>query len=180
VSTVMDFQFTSTVSHYLDGDAIGQQLSLVFAVTNVVSMVVQLFLTSTVMQTWGVGAALLVAPFATGMGSMAFLAWPGLWVGSLLNTADNAFSYSINQSAKEALYVPTTTDEKYKAKAFIDMFVQRAAKTLGVGLSLGMGVWFRDFSSVRWLSGVTIVLIAVWAIAARYAGRRFDEAAPRS
>jgi hypothetical protein len=43
-----------------------------------------------------------------------------------------------------------------------------------------MGVWFRDFTSVRWLSGVTIVLIVVWAVAARYAGRRFDEAAPRS
>ena len=58
-------------------------------------------------------------------GSLAFLALPTLWLGSLLNTADNAFSYSINQSAKEALYVPTTEDEKYKAKAFIDMFVQR-------------------------------------------------------
>ena len=52
-----------------------------------------------------------------------------------LNTADNGFSYSINQSAKEALYVPTTREEKYKAKAFIDMFVQRFAKALAVGLS---------------------------------------------
>ena len=54
-----------------------------------------------------------------------FLLMPILWMGSLLNTADNGFSYSINQSAKESLYVPTSTEEKYKAKAFIDMFVQR-------------------------------------------------------
>ena len=53
-------------------------------------------------------------------------------LAEFLNTADNAFSYSINQSAKEALYVPTTEDEKYKAKAFIDMFVQRAAKAVAV------------------------------------------------
>ncbi len=175
VSTVMDFQFTSTVSHYLDGDAIGRHLSRVFAVTNVASMLVQLFLTSTIMQRWGVGAALLVLPCTTGLGAAAFLAWPSLWVGSALNTADNAFSYSVNQSAKEALYVPTTPDEKYKAKAFIDMFVQRFAKTLGVGLSLAMGAWFGDFASVRWLSLVTLALAGVWVLAARYAGRRFAE-----
>jgi ATP:ADP antiporter, AAA family len=175
VSTVMDFQFTSTVSHYLDGDAIGRHLSRVFAVTNVASMLVQFFVTSAIMQRWGVGAALLVLPCTTGLGSAAFLAWPGLWVGSALNTADNAFSYSVNQSAKEALYVPTTPDEKYKAKAFIDMFVQRLAKTVGVGLSLAMGVWFGDFTSVRWLSLVTLALAGAWVIAARYAGRRFAE-----
>lgn len=173
VSTVMDFQFTSAVAHHLDGDAIKQQLSFVFAITNVVSMLVQLFGTSALMQTWGVGAALLVLPCAAGLGSFAFLAWPGLWVGSALNTADNAFSYSVNQSAKEALYVPTTPTEKYEAKAFIDMFVQRAAKAVGVGMSLGMGLWFRDYASVRWLSVVTLVVIAVWLVAARYAGRRF-------
>lgn len=44
-------------------------------------------------------------------------------IGSFLNTTDNGFSYSINQSAKEVPHVPTTRDEQYKAKAFIDMFI---------------------------------------------------------
>jgi AAA family ATP:ADP antiporter len=173
VSTVMDFQFTSTVAHYLDGHAIETHLSRVFAVTNVLSMLVQFFLTPMVMQTWGIGAALLVLPATTAVGSGVFLARPTLWAGSLLNTADNAFSYSINQSAKEALYVPTSEDEKYKAKAFIDMFVQRAAKAVAVGISLAMALWFHDFAVVRWLSLVTLVLIAVWIVAARYAGRAY-------
>jgi AAA family ATP:ADP antiporter len=176
VSTVMDFQFTSTVAHFLNGDAIGTRLSRVFAVTNVVSMLVQFFLTPLVMQTWGLGVALLVLPAATAAGSLAFLARPSLWVGSMLNIADNAFSYSINQSAKEALYVPTTEDEKYKAKAFIDMFVQRAAKAVAVGVSLGLGWWFHDFASLRWSSLVTLALIAVWLIAARTAGRGYPGA----
>ena len=176
VSTIMDFQFTSTVAHFLDGGAIGAHLSRVFAVTNVASMLVQFFLTPLVMQQWGLGIALLVLPATTFAGSLAFLALPSLLVGSALNTADNAFSYSINQSAKEALYVPTTEDEKYKAKAFIDMFVQRAAKAVAVGMSLGMSWWFRDFSSVRWLSLITLGLIAVWIVAARAAGRGYPGA----
>ena len=109
------------------------------------------------------------------MGSGSFLALPILWVGSFLNTADNGFSYSINQSAKEALYVPTTRQEKYQAKAFIDMFVQRFAKALAVGVSLAITLAFTDFSSVRWLSAFTIPVIVVWIFAARYAGRRFQE-----
>ena len=79
------------------------------------------------------------------------------------------------QSAKEALYVPTTRDEKYKAKAFIDMFVQRFAKAIAVGVSLGITTVFTDFSSVRWLSIFTVVVIALWLVAARYAGHHFRE-----
>jgi AAA family ATP:ADP antiporter len=173
VSTVMDFQFTSTIAHYLSGAAIGKQFATVFAITNIVSMLVQLFLTSFVMSRLGVGVALMVLPVAALAGSVGFMALPVLWMGSGLNTLDNGFSYSINQSAKEALYVPTTTDEKYKAKAFIDMFVQRFAKAVAVGVSLGITMVFREFSSLRYLSAFTIGIIIVWIFAVRYAGRRF-------
>lgn len=175
ISTVLDFQFTSTVAHYRDGDAIGEHLASVFAFTNAVAAAVQLFGTSFIMTRFGVGAALLVLPSTVLLGSAGFLALPVLWVGSSLNTLDNAFNYSVNQSAKETLYVPRSRAEKYRAKAFIDMFVQRAAKALAVGVSLGMGYFFDDFAAVRWLSLVTIALVAIWVVAARYAGREFKE-----
>jgi len=179
VSTVMDFQFTATIVHYLDGEAIGRQFATMYAITNSVALVVQLLFTSFVMTRFGVGVALLVLPLAALGGSGVFLAMPILWVGSFLNTTDNAFSYSINQSAKEALYVPTTKDEKYKAKAFIDMFVQRFAKAVAVVVSLGVTAWFQDFSSVRWLSLFTLAVIGLWLVAARYAGRHFREMTER-
>jgi len=175
VSTILDFQFTSTVAHYLQGPAIGEQFSRVFAITNTVAMLVQLFLTSYVMSRFGVRIALLVLPVAVLAASAGYTALPILWAGSLLNTADNAFSYSINQSAKESLYVPTSRDEKYKAKAFIDMFVQRFAKAIAVLLSLAITTIFVEFASIRWLSIVTIPLTVIWVFAAIYAGKRFRE-----
>ena len=132
ISTIIDFQFTFTVSHYLDGPEIGRHFALVYSITNWVSLLVQLFLTGFIMTRFGLAAALLVLPFTIALGSSAFVIFPALWVGSMLSTADNGFSYSINQSAKEALYVPTTAAEKYRAKAFIDMFVQRFAKAVAV------------------------------------------------
>ncbi len=175
ISTVADFQFTATIAHYLDGAAIGRQFSLIYTITNWVSMFVQLFLTSFIMTRFGLTAALMILPAAVAMGSGAFMVFPILWTGSFLNTADNGFSYSINQSAKETLYVPTTRDEKYKAKAFIDMFVQRFAKAIAVGLSLVITLIFTDFSTIRWLSAFTLIVMVVWIYAVRYAGRRFKE-----
>ena len=175
ISTIIDFQFTFTVAHYLDGPDIGRHFALVFTITNWVSLLVQLFLTSLIMTRFGLGVALLVLPFTIAMGSSAFLLFPFLWVGSLLSTADNGFSYSINQSAKEALYVPTSQAEKYRAKAFIDMFVQRFAKAIAVLISLGITFVFTDISSIRYLCILTLALLVVWVIAARYAGRRFSE-----
>lgn len=175
VSTIMDFQFSSTISYYLEGPAIGQQFATVFAITNTGALLVQIFLTGFVMSRLGVGIALMVLPIALLFGSAAFLVMPILWVGSSLNMVDNFFSYSINQSAKESLYVPTTKDEKYKAKAFIDMFVQRFAKALAVFVSLGITMTFKDFESLRWLSLFSMVIIIVWLYAAVYAGKKFRE-----
>jgi AAA family ATP:ADP antiporter len=140
-------------------------------------MFVQLFLTSFVMTRLGLTVALSVLPLMVLLGSAGFLAFPALWLGSFLNTADNGFNYSINQSAKETLYVPTTRDEKYKAKAFIDMFVQRFAKVLAVGVSLAITTVFADFSIVRWLSVFTLLILLFWFLAVRYAGREFGERA---
>ncbi len=177
-STVMDFQFSATVSHYLEGPAIGEQLASVFLVTNVASLLVQLLFTRFVMQELGIRAALSVLPFVVLVVAGGFAIMPLLWIGSSLSIADNALNYSVNQSARESLYVPTSAREKYQAKAFIDIFVQRAAKAIGVVLSFLMSLWIQDdLTAVRFLSLVVVGLAFVWLWLARYAGNRFNELA---
>ena len=72
VSTIMDFQFKSAVAHYLDGEAIGVRIANMYAISNVLSFVVQLFFTSFVMNRFGVGMALLVLPATALIGSVGF------------------------------------------------------------------------------------------------------------
>ena len=177
ISTILDFQFSSTVAHYLDGGEIGQQFAQTYAIANWVAFLVQLLVTPFLLMRYGVKTALLVQPLFVLASSGGFLVAPVVWVGSALLVSDSGFAYSITQSAREALYTPTTIDEKYKAKAFIDMFVQRFAKAIAVGVSLLATLIFTDFSTIRWLSLFTIVLVVVWAFAARYAGSRFAERA---
>ena len=174
VSTIVDYQFTQGVVHFLpDLDAQRQHFASVWAITNWVSMGVQLLLTSFVMRRFGIGVALVLLPLSILAVSSGFGLGPTLLFASALNTADNGLSYSINQSAKEALYVPTTKEEKYLAKAFIDMFVQRFAKAVAVGISLGVAAYFPSFEAVRWLSLILVPILLLWIAAAVFAGRRF-------
>ncbi len=175
VSTTVDFQFSSTIGHFLDGDAIKAQISTIYLISNCVSMFVQLFLTSFIMTRFGVKTALLFLPVAMIFASFAFLAFPILWVGSFLNTSDSGFAYSINQSSRETLYTITTREEKYKAKAFIDMFGQRFAKALAVGVSLALSTIFTAFSALRWLGLFNVIIIILWVMAVRYAGKIFKD-----
>ncbi len=175
VSTTMDFQFKSTIAYYLDGPAISVHIARVQAISNGISFFIQIFLTSLVMARFGVGIALLVLPGMALAGSVGFLFTPLLFTGSALYIFDNGFNNSINQSSKEVLYVPTTRQEKYQAKAFIDMFVQRFAKALAVGLSLAITTLFVGFGSIRWLSLVTVLILLAWIRIVRFAGKEFEK-----
>ncbi len=177
VSNVVDFQLSASVDKFVKGDLEKDAyFGLVGYITNSVSIIVQLFLTSFIMKRFGVGVALLFLPISILFGSLGFLFVPTLLFATMMSASDNSLNYSINQSAKEALYVPTTKDEKYKAKAFIDMFVQRFAKVIAVVVNLVV-VAYVSIENVRWLSLVAILVIVFWIGIARFAGKKFEEIA---
>jgi AAA family ATP:ADP antiporter len=173
-STLLDFQFTSTVARTLDGAAIDRRFAGVFAVTNVAALAIQVVATPLVLTRLGVGAGLLFLPGAALLAQAGFAAAPALGTASALSVVDNSLNYSLQQSAREALYVPTTPDEKYQAKAVIDMFVQRFAKLGAIGLGLLLAAVLGKDGDVRWLAVPAGVVLVAWVAVARYAGRRFE------
>jgi AAA family ATP:ADP antiporter len=82
--------------------------------------------------------------------------------------SDNGLNYSINQTSRETLFVPTSSDAQYKARAFTNMFVQRLAKGAAIVVSAAF-----ILIGIRWLSLVTIVITIGWIAIALYADRRF-------
>jgi AAA family ATP:ADP antiporter len=177
VSNIVDFQLSATIASSISGDLQKDAyFGFVGQITSIISLVVQLFLTSFVMKRYGVGIALLFLPIAITLGSVGFLVIPSLLFVTIMSASDNSLNYSINQSAKEALYTPTEQDVKYKAKAFIDMFVQRFAKVLAVILNLAVAAWV-GLEHVRWLSIACLVILVFWILAVRYAGHEFEEKA---
>jgi AAA family ATP:ADP antiporter len=173
-SSLVDFQLSATVerevTESLERD---RYFGFIAQVQSVAAIVIQIFFTSFVMRRLGVGAALMALPVAILCGSVGYLLLPTLTFATLMSVSDNSMNYSINQSAKETLYVPTAPEEKYQAKAFIDMFVQRFAKVIAVFLNLGL-VALVSTEQVRWLSVASILILTVWISMIRFAGRHFE------
>lgn len=176
VSNIIDFQLAAVVEREIEAAlAKDSFFALVGQLIGLVSIGVQLLLTAFVMKRFGLKVALMFLPIAILFGTVGFLVVPGLLFVAMMSVSDNALNYSINQSAKEALYVPTTKDVKYKAKAFIDMFVQRTAKVVSVFLNLIFASVF--VSGVRWLSLVVLAMLGLWVNLVRYVGNQFTRKA---
>lgn len=174
VSNIVDFQLSAAIAMSVAGGLeTDAYFGMVGMITNISSILVQMFITVLVMKRFGVGTALLFLPIAILFGSLGFLIIPGLLFASIMSVSDNSLNYSIQQSAKEALYTPTSRDVKYKAKAFIDMFVQRGAKAVSVFLNIGLAVTF-GIHNVHWLSLLVLVLIIVWVWLVRFTGKKFN------
>ena len=76
---------------------------------------------------------------------------------------ENSTDYSIMNTVRQALWLPTTREAKYKAKAAIDTFCMRGGDVLQAGIvfagtALGAGI-----AGFAWLN---VALTAVWLYAA--------------
>ncbi|RPJ58675.1 MAG: hypothetical protein EHM23_16795 [Acidobacteria bacterium] len=171
-SQVMDYQFKLQTEALTGVGTTQDFMANVYFFANCLSVFVQFVLVSLIMRKFGIKPALLVLPVAMLASSSLFMAVPTLIISSLLVISDNGFNYSIQQTARESLYVVTSRDEKYKARAFINMFVQRFAKGIAIVGVLGAGVLGL---AARWLSLITILVMVAMIAASVYAARRFAE-----
>jgi AAA family ATP:ADP antiporter len=171
-SQILDYQY-STAAQAVEGAAGTQAFfGRIGTIVGVISVITQFFLVSFIIRKFGVTTALLVLPAAMAAASGIYFAVPMLTTAALLTISDNSFSYSINQTARETLFVPTSADIKYKARAFINMLVQR----IGKGAAILMALAFAAMADlpIRYLSILAIAVIVIWVGFAWYAGRRFD------
>ena len=131
-----------------------------YAYFNLLSLLLQTFFVSRVFRYVGVAGALFLLPGIALGGYILFLISPILGIARWLKIAENSVDYSVQNTTKhQALFLVTSPEVKYKAKAAIDTFFMRLGDVLqaGVvffGLKLGMGV--RQFAVMN------LVLIVVW------------------
>lgn len=116
--------------------------------------------------------ALLVSPIAMAAATVSLALLPVVSLAILLAASDRGLNYSLQQATKESLYVPLTDVQRYKAKAFIDVFVDRAAKALSSVPLLGIiALWGVSL----WASlALALAALLCWVAAANALGRSYD------
>ena len=146
---------------------------------NVVALALQMFAVSRIFKYAGVRAALFILPFLAMASYSLLLVLPVLPVIRWVKITENGADYSIQNTTMQALFLPTSREAKYKAKAAIDTFFKRAGDVLEAGLVkvgsvLGLGV--EGFAIINLV--LTLIWLAV-AFGIARAHRRHAENSPR-
>ena len=153
------------------GQYIGRFYSDFFSVVNVAGLVLQLFVVSRLLKYFGVRTGVLVLPLIalTGYAILAFA--PILSLVRAVKIAENATDYSVQNTVRNVLFLPTTRDEKYKAKQAIDSFFWRAGDVLSAAL-VYVGVTQLAFSTTGF-ARVNLALACIWLVLALAVGREY-------
>ena len=125
---------------------IGEFYANFFFWVSLISALVQLFLVSRIIKYLGVSAALFVLPMIAAGGYSFIVFMPVLSTIMAAKMIENSVDYSLQNTCRHALFLPTSREAKYKAKAAIDSFFVRAGDVLssvvvfiGVQLALDTG-----------------------------------------
>jgi AAA family ATP:ADP antiporter len=171
---VQEAERVAGASAELKRQFIGQFYSDFYGWTGIVGLVIQFFLVSRIFKKIGVRAALFIVP-CIALGGYALLALaPALAVVRIAKILENAGDYSVQNSARHALFLRTSREARYKAKAAIDTFFWRAGDLLQAGIvALGAHYGFTTGDFAAATMAIAVIWIGVVALLFREYGPEF-------
>jgi ATP:ADP antiporter, AAA family len=129
------------------------------ATFNLLSLVLQAFAVSRLFRFLGVGGTMFVLPLISLTGYSTLLVVPVLAVAQWTKIFENAADYSIQNTIKQTLFLLTSREAKYRAKAVIDTFFHRSGDVFAAGvvaLAVQTGMGTRGFSAL------TVGIASIW------------------
>jgi AAA family ATP:ADP antiporter len=161
VARLVEFQFSAIASsEILNEDELTSFFGFWFSNMNIISLIIQLFLTRRVVGVFGVGSSLFFLPAGIFIGTFAVFISPHLWAAILLRISDGSLKQSINKSSMELLALPVPVEIKKQTKSYIDIFVDSFATGVGGVILLVLSSGFNI--SIRYISLGTIILLIGW------------------
>ena len=125
---------------------------------NVAALLLQLFVASRLVKFLGLRGALLALPLIALGGYATIAAGAGFAIVRWIKTAENATDYSIMNTARQLLWLPTSREEKYKSKQAIDTFFTRGGDVLSAAV-----VYFGSMRmDIAGFAAANVVLTLIW------------------
>jgi AAA family ATP:ADP antiporter len=131
-----------------------------FLWVNVAGLFIQLFLVSRIIKYGGFRVAFLVFPVVALASAATITAIPTLPAVRIGKTAENSIDYSLNNTVRNMLWLPTTRRVKYVAKQAVDGFFARFGD---VGSAAFVFILVGQLHlGVRGVAAMNVVLVLVW------------------
>jgi AAA family ATP:ADP antiporter len=141
--------------------------------TNLLALVSQLLLVSRIIRYAGIRNSLYFLPSLALLSYTTMIFAPLLAVVRTLKVLENGTEYSLQNTVRQALWLPTSREAKYKAKAAVDTFCQRFGDVLSAGVILVVKSLGLAFTTVAVISvGLTLVWLTVARQIAKEHARR--------
>ena len=141
-------------------------------VVNLLTLLIQLFLVSRILKYVGAKWAIGFLPVIALGGYIVLAFYPAMSAIRWAKTAENSTDYSLNNTVRAVLFLPTTREQKYKAKQAIDSFFHRAGDVLSA-MVVFVGTTYLALSPSGFAT-VNIVLALVWLVIAVAIGRKYQ------
>jgi ATP:ADP antiporter, AAA family len=177
VKQLIDYQFNViTKEVFQTRDAVAAFQGQFNAATQWLPIVVVLALRP-LMRRWGVGVAVLLLPVFMLLTTFGMALWWGLVTVLAAKAAETGLRYSAERTGREVLYVPVPAEIKLKAKAYIDIAIEK-----GLGKVLGAAVIFvlLAVGSRGVIATVSVLLCVLWVLAAAGVRREYVRTLARS
>ena len=157
------------------GSWIGAFYGSYFFWVNTVSAILQAFLVSRIIKWIGVRGALLVLPVVA-LGAYSLLVVTPLQaIIRGVKIAENSLDYSLNNTTRQTLFLPTSREAKYKAKQAIDTFFVRLGDVFSAGLVFAGTTWLAF--GPKQFAMINVGLVLIWLGVALLIGRMFKQKA---
>ncbi len=161
-ATLLDFQFNHLLEQfYPDKDIRTEQIAKVFSIVHSCTILFQFVGTYLLVHFLSLRGAHLFVPLVFICNALSFLLFPAFGMLAFSFIAVKAFDFSIFNVIKEMLYIPLGQDEKFRAKAVIDIFAYRTSKALASFLILLLQFLALPHLNDQ-LSWALIVLYLLW------------------
>jgi AAA family ATP:ADP antiporter len=171
-------QADKDVSKKAEDEYLGKFFSDYYGLVNLVAMFLQALVVTRLLTAFGVRKSLFIMPVIVFGGWLALVMFVNLTLVRAEKTAENSLDYSLQNTLMQALFLPTSPQAKYKAKAAIDTFVFRMGDAIA---GLGIVALFVEVLhlGVHAFAAMNVALAALWIYLAWRAGKLHDELAEK-
>jgi ATP:ADP antiporter, AAA family len=170
-STFLYFLQAQIVDNTIDGQvAQTAYFAHVDIWVNGLTLTLQLFLTGRLMARIGVGVTLALLPVISIIGFMGLGLVPVLGAVVVFTVARRVTNFALSRPAREALFVPLSRSEKYKAKNLIDTAVYRIGDQVGAWAN-GALIWLGF--GIAGIAYTAVPLAAIWLALSLWLGRKY-------
>jgi ATP:ADP antiporter, AAA family len=159
---LMEFQFNASLEQEITNpDLRTEYMGQLLSIMNVLSGVFQLVGSFVMVQALGVRGSHLVVPLLLLVNVVGMLTFPSFAILTAGFVFLKAVDFSLFGVIREMLYIPMQLDERFRAKAVIDVFAYRTAKAL-VALSIfGLQI-FAGTQLHSWVNGAMLGVLVFW------------------